>query len=1030
MSAVLAANEWSADVSSARPVMRTRWIAAIAAAVVIAILAIPLLRHHDSMSTLVALAPTSARSVEPRLSGGFAWAPYRGPMRATDLKADATRLKLDGAAGEAVERADRDHGADAQHAAGVALVLVDKPEDAAARLESAARTSNDAKTWSDLAAARYAAAVQLGRTSLLPQALAAADQALRADPRLPEALFNRALIVEALGLTREARAAWERYLEVDPSSPWANEARERLQRLPAETGQIRFQREQPKLERAAAAHDEATVRAIVAAFPWQCRTWGEGEYLGMWGEARQRGDEAEAGRLLAVARAIGDALVRTSGESLLHDAVAAIDRSDAAQRDALAAAHVVYRRGRMAYAKQQLEEGERQLRDAAARFAAAGSPMAFSARYYAASALYDRHEAPAACAEQRTILGELESRPSYIAMRAQVPWALALCHMMDSDWGGALPLLTASEDGFRRLDERSNLGFILTLTATTLTYMGRADEAWTARVRSFALMSGEGRMDRLTVGLGGAARDELREGRLEAALPMLQLEESGDRSLAKYAMLVDALVRQAVVNDAIGEHSAAERDTHEAEVAARSIPDGAIRARATADVAFASGTVAMRHDPSQARQALTAAIDGYRAQQQWALLPEPYLLRARASIRLGDTAAAMRDLDDGIALVERHRYDVAGTVVGTGVLDAASALFEDAIRLQLDRGDAAAAFAYAERAHAHLAPGETADVTVLQRRLGGSGAAVVELVALPKEVAAIRVDARGVAVTRTAIAREQLQRLVAAADLASLYRVLIAPLALAGTRELIVVPDAHLQSVPFAALYDADAKRYLIERMPVSIAVSAMSLQRGDSRTPQSVLAIALPSGESVHTAALQEPAGELRDVCNLYRRSAALSGDGATFAAFRNGAPRADVIHIGGHTEREPGAGDAALLFADERVPWKRIAAAGAPLAEGATVVLAACETLRPPRDDPSQALSLGGGFLAAGASSVIGTLTPIADRDAHALFGAIHRELAAGTDPGEAVRAAQVAAIARGDTAWESVTMLTRRIPAASPN
>jgi tetratricopeptide (TPR) repeat protein len=211
------------------------WLAAVAAAVIIAVIAIPLLRRgDDTMSRLVTLAPASARIVEPRLSGGFAWAPYRGPMRSADSAADAERLKLGGAAGDAIARAQRDQSEKAQHAAGIALVLVDQPGEAIDRLRRVAEQSpNDDHLWSDLAAARYAASVELQRPSLLPEALAAADRALRIDPKSAEALFNRALILEHLGPTGEARKAWLRYLEVDTSSSWATEARSHLSELPA-----------------------------------------------------------------------------------------------------------------------------------------------------------------------------------------------------------------------------------------------------------------------------------------------------------------------------------------------------------------------------------------------------------------------------------------------------------------------------------------------------------------------------------------------------------------------------------------------------------------------------------------------------------------------------------------------------------------------------------------------------------------------------------------------------------------------------
>ena len=232
MAAVMSANaylqEERAVVEEPRSASRW-WLGAVAAAALIAVVSIPLVRSHSSspLGRLVEVAPRSERVIEARLDGGFAWAPYRGPVRSSDPAADVSRLKLGGAAAEVIERAQSDSGTAAQHAAGVAMVLVGKSEEAAARLETIAKSSPDAKTWSDLAAARYEVAMQFHRVTLLPDALAAADQALRADANLPEALFNRALILERMGRSAEARQAWDRYLQVDSTSPWAAEARER-----------------------------------------------------------------------------------------------------------------------------------------------------------------------------------------------------------------------------------------------------------------------------------------------------------------------------------------------------------------------------------------------------------------------------------------------------------------------------------------------------------------------------------------------------------------------------------------------------------------------------------------------------------------------------------------------------------------------------------------------------------------------------------------------------------------------------------
>ncbi len=44
-----------------------------------------------------------------------------------------------------------------------------------------------------------------------------------------DAHLNLALLYEKLGLRRRAREHWRRYAQLDPSGPWADVARQRLQ---------------------------------------------------------------------------------------------------------------------------------------------------------------------------------------------------------------------------------------------------------------------------------------------------------------------------------------------------------------------------------------------------------------------------------------------------------------------------------------------------------------------------------------------------------------------------------------------------------------------------------------------------------------------------------------------------------------------------------------------------------------------------------------------------------------------------------
>ncbi len=1044
----------------AKPPHLNPWWMAAAAAIVFAILAVPAVRFalskRSPIAPLASIVPHDERTVEPRFAGGFGWAPYLGPKRANGTNATSARMKLTGAAGDLVERADREKSTDMQHAAGVALALAGQnPDDAIGRLRTAAAAApDDAKVWSDLSAAEYAAALARGAASQYPVALADADHALRLDAKLAEALFNRALILERLGLYSQARAAWERYLAVDSGSEWAREARERLSKLPTSTGDAQFQRELPRLERAALANDAHIVAEIVAAFPQQARVEGEQQRLGAWGEAgywvpgtgsRVPGREPETldtrhpipdtphsapgastapaesqARApasahpgqddLTIARAIGGALAAGSGETMLRDSVRAIDSADGTMRALMMQGHALIRQGRALAKAQKPADAERDMREAAAKLAAAGDPMALTARFYAASARLAQNDAAHARPELEALLNEVQTQE----LGAEVRWDLARCHTFDDDWAAALPLYEEALARFVRIGERGNAGFLHTLRAGVLLTLGRADEAWEARARAFAALSREGREDRLAASIDGAAQFELRAGRHETALALLRLEESVPEGVVSPAARAAMLVQQSLLNSVLGDSPAALRSAEAADAAARRVPDPAQQARAMADAQFAMAAIVVNRDPSHARQLLTAAIDAYQSHNLVAMIAEPYLLRARAERLLGDTNAAAGDLEAGISTLERRRIQFAGPAAGTGVLDAGVALYDDAVRLCLDRGDVAGAFAYAERAHgADMTSVQPASLTELEQRLAGSGVAVLELVVLPHDLVAFTVTEHGISAAETKLVLQVFD-----------YDTLIRPSerAIDGARALVIVPDPSLEDVAFGALHDG--RRYLVEKLPVAIAPSAGSLHAAPRTAPQTITAIALPSGDRSHSVSLPETAAELGDVAHVYKQSLVVNENVATPSALSS---PADVMHISGHTERQEGLGDAALVFAgNERVSWKTIASA--PQTRAKTVVLAACETLRRPSSPQARALSLGGAFLAAGAGNVFGTLTPIADADARAIFRALHHELAAGADPSEALRRAQLAAIAaqpsRPDS-WRAVELLTCNIP-----
>lgn len=1014
------------------------WLAAIAAAVVIA-LTIPLMRgwRRSSIDRLVAASPTSERTVEPRLAGGFGWAPYRGSQRAIgSSSSDPERMKLTGVAGELIGRTQNDASAQAQHDAGVAMLLTQNAEESLARLEKVAATAPSASTWSDLAAARYAAASDRDRPALYPQALAAADAALRIDANFPEALFNRALIIERLGLGDAARAAWTRYLEVDPSSKWADEARRHLAELPSSKPSSQFERVRPLIEDAAARGDAKELRRLLADHAARERAFVEAEILGRWGEAALQKNDAEAARLLTLARAIGAALAADRNETLLHDATRAIDDSPAS-RDALAAAHSAYRAGRIAYSRQRLDEALGDLRRAAELFAASRSPMALTARYYIASIHQAQHEAGAG-AELRRLMDEIDVKPDYRALRAHVRWELGRAYLFDYDWTRAIATLSEGARMFRDAGDHTNEAFVEAILAYSLAAEGRGDESWRWRIESLRALSAEGHAVRLAAALGGAMRADFLAGRTESALAIARLQQPVAGDSEQLSLVLDALRSESILESQSGNTADAIRTAQRAAAVAQGIPDPALRARWNADIEVAAAAASAEAAPARAIAPLTRAINFYRRTDLPYALPEPLLLRARCVLRTGNVDAAECDLEDGMQIVERHRGSSAPS--GTGILDADRALFTDAIRVRLDRGDKAAAFAIAERAR-----GASITVDELQHRLIGSATAVLEIACLSDEVVTFAIAEDDVRVARrpgeiaqlVALGNTSLteQGTTAAAEL---YDELLRPVdaLLSEARHVIVVPDPRLATVPFAALYDAASHSYLAERVTVAMASSAHSLQRERDDGGTSLATMSLPAGDRAGAAALPEARQEIADIAAFYRRATAITAEDATLPALRETLSAADVVHVAGHTERQPAGGEFALLLnssdgeALERVSSRTVATL--PLSGARLLVLAACETLRPPASTETRGLSLGAAFSVAGVPNVIGTLTPVGDRDARTFFRELHRHLAGGESASDALQAAQLSAIHEQEThagspAWRSIALLTTRIDAS---
>ena len=190
--------------------------------------------QSDIAKGLVALrtAYREQRPIEARISG-FDYAPAitsrGGPDKVDYIARDrAERLLLD---------AVSENPSPASHHAMGKFYLAERNFDRAIDQfeKGLSREPNNAQLHSDLGAALMEAGKaepqeedQGERFEKFAKGLEHLNRALELDGSLLEALFNRALCYQYMLLPQQAESDWRKYLEKDPTSQWADEARRNL----------------------------------------------------------------------------------------------------------------------------------------------------------------------------------------------------------------------------------------------------------------------------------------------------------------------------------------------------------------------------------------------------------------------------------------------------------------------------------------------------------------------------------------------------------------------------------------------------------------------------------------------------------------------------------------------------------------------------------------------------------------------------------------------------------------------------------
>ncbi len=1017
--------------AEATPLVTRRSIAGAlaAAAAVIAVLAAPALVRPwlDRDSGLVSLVDSvgEQRSVLGRLTGGFPHAPLGVPSAGgQDGRAAGTdRVQL--TAGRIRESFGGRETPSQLHARGVSQLLAGRYDDAAHSLLSASREQPaNAQYLSDVAAVQIERA-RLGlRPDDLPRALAAADRARRLDPSLKEAWFNRALAASALSLTAEAKSAWTEYLKRDSASPWATEARSRLDALAKPTPVSAWLAMEGRLQQ---AFDASTADEAVRTQTTEARHFIENTLLVNWANAVLNGDSGDAE--LDRVRVMAQAMQRVAGDSLYVDAVAAIDRAGAGVRS-LALAHRDYAAAMALFNEDRFAAAAPGFVSVRGRFGDT-SFATLAALHQGATEFVAGHGAEATTILNSTLATARSKGYGFAAARST--WFLGLAAMGQSRFGDAQLAYEETLDAFTRMGDVEQAGAAHNLLAVLHDYLGQSVTAWQHRLKAFESLT-VSRSPKLRYQVLATTVPSIRADSPETALSMADAAVAAALEGGRDAQISEALAQRASLLAALNRDAEATTTMRQAREHVAKIPDAAFRNRIEGLVLSTESDLTRRSDPAASVAAATRAIELVQQRGDRLRIAQLSLRLAQANIVWGRTEAARIALDRGLGAFNEER--AASTEQRPiSALDESWRLFDASIQLSLKEKNYERAFALAEAARARSVSEHkkfaSTSLAAVQTVLDANEA-MLALNQFDDELAVWVIKSNSVTVTMRSMSRQTTQQLIArqqheiwqaASTTAAgrdLYNEIVRPVSaqLAGASRLIVVPDPTFQDASFAAFYNASNNRFLVEDVSVRISPSAAAFATAATATSRGTIAEPLIFNGS--------GAGDADAIASAYPASQRRSGPEATRERFFVDAADRRIVHVSAATSVNPRYPLLSrLMVADE--PGQRHSGAilGSDLAQRTLprtglVVIDESGAASPHRGEGTSTLARA--FMTAGVPAVVGTL-PGADENAvRDLMIGFHREMSQGMSAEQALHTVQRNAIEQNGRrlgAWTALVL-----------
>jgi len=1027
-----------------------------------------LLRDNSVSKARAALVAvySNQRPTYFRLSG-FRYAPFVELMgNAEPPHADrAQRERVGLLVQNAVDK--NPHGPAAIHLLGQYYLAGGDLDEAISELRKARDLApNDADILNDLGGALFEKARRQGLTSasnsLLNECLLSLNRAIEIKPTLAEAYFNRALCNELLMQWQSAEADWQYYLSLDSTSPWADEAREGLKRIEEQRRKNVWYEPQMFDDFVAAAgrqDSEAGWRSLCASFgtrlsPIVERLIGESNHE----NGSDRLDETPlkwAGQIMKAK--LGDRLV-----SDISDRYTTNSESDLGE---LQKARKRFADGVVLFQKWKLRSACDAFDNAALQYERVGDlPEASYARYLEAHCYLRVPDLEAAQKLFDNVRNAARVK-AYVWLESRADDGLAEVHFSLSEYSLAIEFARRSLELSRLVSNAACISRSSFQLSEIYLQLGDYSEAGNFAWEGLKIVNNEPVAPLQSSLPYEAAADLFTAARLDGLAIAFQVESLRRALSAENPVQISFAYSHVgrLYAGLLDRERAVEQIDRAREIAAELPRSESGDARAFASLC-AADLYRVTGDLDRAISTYDEALNGYSESERHNEIFAATMGKLLCHIKKADTAQAKDEMLRLRDMIERFADEIVEEKNRTLFTENLSGFHDAAIAFAyftLDEHNMAYQYAEMFRARslfdlATSVPEKIGDRQELMIKSRRAPATLDEIKRwLPKEVQLVQyavldqksvvwvfsnneVESREIPISKdelTTRARRfvELCRNPEASDVseeaASLYEILIQPIEslLSAKKQLCIVPDNCLSSIPFIALRSPRTNRYLIEDYVVSSVPSAtLFITCTDWATQKSAMvserALSVGDPEFNHDIhklnRLPDAASASGAVAGFYSLHTTLIGRQATESAVTAAMGNAQVINLATHyvidsrspmlsrlvlspdtTSARDDGGDASLHGYDlygMRLPNTKL------------VVLAGCQTLGDQFFNFEGAVGAARPFISAGVPLVVASLWPVDSKATADLVVEFHRQRKPGvTSSAQALQAAQLAMI-----------------------